>query len=431
MKKVTSLIGQRPDLDGPPPAGPLRVVVSTHTMEIGGSQLNAIELAATIAEMGHELIIYGEEGPLLDRVQALGLEHVRQDRSPVRPSLKRSHHLAGLIRERGINVVHGFEWPPILEAYAAKGLVGGVTVVGTVNSMSVPPFLPSRMPLIVCTERIRMSVPPRPGPLRVVETPVDTRHNRPGVGAAEFREQYPVPPGTLSLVLVSRLVPELKLEGILTAVRAMRVLSDRGTLPPMRLTIVGGGDAAPEVLAASAAANAGLAEPVVVLAGEHRDPRGAYASADIMIGMGGSAMRALAFAKPLVVQGEVGFFDILDESTLPVFMDQGFYGRGDRGPDEAVERLIELLGRLAGDPAHRARLGEWGRELVEQRFSMTAAARSLVEVYREGQQLSPSRSQWVTDGLRPARELLAYKLRRRRDARHGVAAKDDFNANPA
>ena len=62
------------------------------------------------------------------------------------------------------------------------------------------------------------------------------------------------------------------------------------------------------------------------------DPRPAYAAADIVIGMGSSASKGMAFGKPLVVQGEQGFWKLLEPATLPIFLAQGFWPRWHPGP---------------------------------------------------------------------------------------------------
>ena len=50
---------------------------------------------------------------------------------------------------------------------------------------------------------------------------------------------------------------------------------------------------------------------VVLLTGEIADPRSAYAAADVVVGQGGSALRGMAFGKPLIVVGEEGFSELL------------------------------------------------------------------------------------------------------------------------
>src|SRR4051794_11536790 len=67
------------------PVRQLKIVVYPHAMEIGGSQLIAVELAARMRERGHEVIVLCDEGPLMARLEALGLERIEiapERRSP-------------------------------------------------------------------------------------------------------------------------------------------------------------------------------------------------------------------------------------------------------------------------------------------------------------------------------------------------------------
>ncbi|MDT9592547.1 glycosyltransferase family 4 protein [Nocardioides zeae] len=406
----------------------MRILVYPHAMELGGSQLNALDLAGALQARGHEVVVYSQAGELVDTLAGRGLEHVLAPPGRSCPSAARVAHLRRVLRSRCIDVVHGYEWPPVLEAGAA--CVGLPTrVVATVLSMSVAPFLPEAVPLVVGTERIRAScVDSRSGPVVVIEPPVDVLADRPGAG----ERPAPVPGAPVEVAVVCRLVPELKLEGLLTAVDAV------GDLPAdvgsggveVRLTIAGDGPARGLVQARADAVNERCGRPAVRLLGAVADPRPVYDRADVAVGMGGSALRSIAFARPLVVQGESGFFELLEPRTLPYFLDRGFYGVGDRGPEQAREHLAGLLADLAGDPARRATLGEWGRDLAVRRFSLERAAALLEGVYALA--LDPDASHGARPGA-PARTLVRladYKLRRHGARLVGRGSRDDFNARP-
>src|SRR4029077_20107783 len=108
------------------------------------------------------------------------------------------------------------------------------------------------------------------------------------------------------------LASELKREGILEAVRASARL---GIDIPLRMVIVGDGPARKDIELAARTTNVLVGREVVALTGSMADPRPAYAAADVVFGMGSSALRGMAFAKPLVVQGEQGFWELLAPST--------------------------------------------------------------------------------------------------------------------
>ena len=199
----------------------------------------------------------------------------------------------------------------------------------TVMSMAVAPFLPKMVPLIVGTERLRERCQANSfQDVTLIEPPVNIHLNSPSFDAGDFRTRYGIPNNSILVAVVCRLVPELKLEGLLCACRVIGQLRTEGY--NVHLAIVGDGPARTDVEQEAACANS-LSSNSVSLIGALDDPRAAYATADIILGMGGSALRGMAFAKPLIVQGEAGFWKLCDSSSLSMFLDAGWYGIGRRG----------------------------------------------------------------------------------------------------
>ncbi|RYH51281.1 MAG: group 1 glycosyl transferase, partial [Alcaligenaceae bacterium] len=85
----------------------MKVLVYPHSMELGGSQINAIQLAGGIRDRGHEVTVLSEPGPLVDRVRQLYLDHVELPLRRGRPSLTAIHTIGDLVKRRGFDVVHG------------------------------------------------------------------------------------------------------------------------------------------------------------------------------------------------------------------------------------------------------------------------------------------------------------------------------------
>jgi glycosyltransferase involved in cell wall biosynthesis len=400
----------------------VKVLVYPHDLEMGGSQLNAIEIAARTRDLGHDVVVYGRPGSLVAKVESLGLEFIEAPVPAVRPSPAVARDLTHLVRTRGIDVLHGYEWPPGLECCLASRRTPAVSVT-TVMSMAVAPFLPRTAPLVVGTEQIAHTERGLGrSRVSVLEPPVDLVENRPRAGG-RFTAPGWEPDGRPVVVVVSRLAPELKLEGILSAIDATELVNDT---VPARLLVVGDGSARSEVEARAARVNAAVGPGTVVLTGEVLDPRPAYDLADVAIGMGGSALRALAFAKPLVVQGELGYFELLTPDSLPTFLWQGWYGRG--GSDRPAEHLARILVDLLSSAPTRAELGQFGRRLVEQRFSLDAAARTQVGVY-EAALATPQRRE-LRDAVASAGRFVEARATRRLQRLRGAVAKDDFNARP-
>jgi len=400
----------------------LRILVYPHTMEVGGSQLNAIELAAAVRDLGHQVAVAAEPGPLVETVDALGLDRFEIPASRRRPSPTMIRMLTRIVSEGGYDVVHGYEWPPAVESFLGPHRAGRRAAVATVMSAEVAPFIPVTMPLVVGTDELARSVRSRGyRDVTLIEPPVDVLANSPSFAPGRFRADHGLD-GHFLVVVVCRLVRELKLEGLLTACDAVANLVAAGT--DARLAIVGDGPERWLVEERAGAANARCGTRAVVLTGQLADPRPAYAAADAVLGMGGSALRGMAFGKPLIVQGELGFWRPCTPDTVGSFLTGGWYGLGD-GSD-GTPGLERSLRELIDDPALRARLGDFARRLVVGRFGLTAAAQRQLDVYRRA--VAGSRARVGRESARCVVRVGGYKLRRRLDRLHGRAATDDFNS---
>jgi phosphatidylinositol alpha-mannosyltransferase len=409
----------------------MKALVYPHSTGIGGSQLNAVEISALVRDRGHEILMVSRPGPLVETMRQLDLPHVcLDDRAVRRPSAVAIGQLAELARKHRCDVVHGYEWPPGLEAFAGGRLRLGLPAVCTVMSMVVAPFLPRTMPLIVGTDQIRrQALQAGHQKVTLLEWPVDVRANAPGQDPGSFRRDLGLKPDVPLVVIVGRLATELKLEGLLAACDAAGEVASTGTC--MQLVLVGEGQARPLVEAAAQAANTRAGYRVVTLAGLMTDPRRAYAAADIVVGMGGSALRGMAFAKPVVVQGEHGFCELLTPQSAQLFSGPGWYGLGppEHGRAQAAARLAAILRDLAPDPARRASLGQFARSLAVSRYSLERAAQVQIEAYAEAitQCSDTSRLELAADATRAAASLAYYKTHRKWQRLRGTAAVDDFN----
>ena len=87
----------------------MKILVYPHDLNMGGSQTNAIELAAAVSRLGHECVVFGRRGTLCARIEELGLEFIE---SPTRAGARHRAWRGPCRRscdERGIDVIHGYE----------------------------------------------------------------------------------------------------------------------------------------------------------------------------------------------------------------------------------------------------------------------------------------------------------------------------------
>jgi len=357
----------------------VRILISLYGLHIGGSHINAIEIGSLIKQRGHDVIVYSPDGPLRERVAELGLEHVPTTPRGQRPSIAGIRHLNALVREREIDLIHAFEWLPTFEAAAGPHLLRGTPLLSTVYSVQVPPFVPRDLPMIVgYTQEVDIERGRGRSRVYTVVCPVDTQANAPVADRGPARKRFGLRDDELAAMVVSRLSRDLKREGLLSAVTAVGLVDPALNL---RLVIAGGGPCREELQDAADAMNARLGREAVTLTGPLMDPREAYAAADIVLGMGTSAQKGMAFAKPVVIQGERGYWETLTPESMPQYLHHNFYGLGD-GSDGAP-RLAAIIGDLARDRDRWPELGEFGRKTALAVFSNEAAADRVMEICQD------------------------------------------------
>lgn len=413
----------------------MRLLVGLHHLELGGSQLNALDFALAARDSGHEVIAFAvyqdRPGPVADMARTAGLqiELVRDVEEgnrlmPLRPTVARK--LTQLAKRERIDLVHAYEIPLIMDSFYGPHLKLGVPLVCTIYGFWIPWWLPRYPPLIVGAREIADTAAPlRTQPPVLIEPPVNTDTDNPThVDGNAFRHMHGL--GSEIVVgIVSRLEPTMKADGVELAIGAIRVMND----PRIRLVVTGDGPSFDTLNKLAEEVNFDLGRRAVIMTGSLADPRPAYAAADITLGMGGSALRAMAFGNPLIVLGVQGFAKPCRPFNAQEFLLGGFYGVGSGDLDP--QPLASYIRELADRPELRSELGAFGAKLVSDRFSLKAASATLENSYasamaqaypsglrkREAARVAISKASsqtlpnWLKDGLRPlsaSRRLFGY-----------------------
>ena len=394
---------------------PLKVLVHLNNLELGGTQINAVDLAAQMRGLGIESILLGArdtipDGPSLIEIAAARDLHIALY-DPAPTIFPRARQISAIARQHRVDLVHVYgSWGGgARPTYWGPSRFARTPWLQTVYEMSVSAKIYRHMPMIVGTGYQRDEQQDRPGRTILISPPVDLRQNGPDEHSRrQFRSTHQIDDGAL-LVIVSRLDASMKTVPALAAIDAMRVLAPTGAT----LAIVGTGDNVAVIQSRADAVNADAGRDAVRLLGPMADPRPAYAAADLMLGMGGSAARALAFARPLIVQGEAGWSALFEPASAQVLARSSFWSPA--AVPDAAARLVATIAPLLEDPERCRDLGRFGREFAEQNFALEAMADRLSQFYRtvRGEY---TRRDWLADLPVEGRTLSAKVSRLTRHA---------------
>lgn len=389
---------------------PLRVLVQINSLALGGTQLNAVDMARALRERGVESMLVGPrdtlpDGPSLFDVAAAHDVRLEAFDRPT-TTLGGARTLARIAARERADLVHVWGSWHARPAYWGPCLLGRRPLVMTIYEMAVPADTYSRPDLVVGTGYLIEDLIERKGPVHLVSPPVDLRRDdRRAVDPSAFVSTYGLRTDSVRVVLVSRLDESMKALAVEQTIEAVSRLEE-----DVELVVVGGGDAETRLRAQARVVNTTRKRRVVTLTGPMTDPRVAYAAADVSVGMGGSAARALAFGNPLVVSGEFGWYRTFTPDSAQSLFRNSFWS--DESDQDPVDRLEQALRALVADPGMRESLGRFGRSFAHERFGLDGMASRLEAIYRAALR-SYSARQWLPDLGTEARVVAARRLARR------------------
>lgn len=404
----------------------LKVLVKINDLILGGCQLNALDFALEARRHGVDTTLVGyretlpHRGPsMIDIAAERGVALEVLDAGPRegwRNRRRRARELSALADRLDVDLVHTYGAWTARQAFWGPCKFAKRPLVQTVYEMYVPSTVYRRVPLVVGTRYLLTELRDTRGRVWLISPPVDLQRDAPGAGAGTSTSPELAassPNGELRIVIVSRLDDDMKAHGISIVMRSLLRMERDDVV----FVVVGGGDAEERLEAEGAAVNEQLGRPAVVFTGPLGDPRAAYDAADVMLGMGGSAARSLAFAKPLVVVGERGWSQRFSEETADFLFSQSFWSFEDVDDDRAQQLLIDQIAPLLDEADERARMAEFGRAFAEEHFGLEAMTERLVAIYDEAM-VSYDRTDWIADWrteIANALGLLTWRLRGRPD----------------
>ena len=206
----------------------------------------------------------------------------------------------------------------------------------------------------------------------VIYNAVDLDRARPSAErAASFRRKYGISDGIFLVTQVSWIIPE---KGIVDLLEAARILKDAHQ--PVHFALVGEGDYRSEYT--RRAVEMGV-DDCVTWTGLVEDPfsEGVYDAADIVCQVsrweelfGYVIAEAMAYAKPVLATQVGGIPELVQDGETGYLVP-----RGDAA--QIADRIV----RLAGDAELRARMGQAGRRVAEEKFDVRKNVAQLMALY--------------------------------------------------
>lgn len=352
---------------------PLRLLQIVHTQGYGGLERQVLSLSRGLRDAGHSVTLAVQAGSWLQQ-QA---EAERIDWTPLRfrglidPV---SHlRLRRLVRERGIDVVHGHSRRSAFYSAFAGGL-GRCRSVATVHSLQTWKGFRRNQRMIAVSEAVREFLIQKGLPSARIDriyNGVDALAETDATARMAARERLGVAPDRIAIGMVGRMVPH---KGHDLVIRALSLLGAAGA--PFDLFLIGGDTGAWADELRTLAGRLGL-EARVHLPGYHDDVTPLLRGLDVFVqpsrseALSLSLLEAMSVGLPAVAARTGGMPEVVMDGINGLLFT----------PEDAHDLAWQLKKLL--NAGERQRLGHRALRTQRERFSARTMTDATVSLYRQ------------------------------------------------
>ena len=365
----------------------MKILMATMGLDIGGAETHIVELSKQLKAMGHDVIVASNGGIYVPEIQAAGIRHyqVPMHRRDVGCMLRSRKLLSRIIREEKPDIVHAharipaflcgtlrrrLKFPFVTTAhwvFESRGMLRYLTNWGertVAVSEDIREYLlrEYRLP----EEHITVTV-----------NGIDTEKFSPAVSREKIMAELGLDPARPVISYVSRMDEDRAL--VARQLIEIAPELDRA-VPGIQLILTGGGSVLSQLQARADEVNARLGRACVTMTGPRTDINEIAAAGDLFVGVSRSAREAMAAARPVLVAGNEGYQGLFGPDKLAQAREGNFCCRG--LPMSTPERLCQdVLAALALPEQRRRELGEYGRQVILEHYSVRRMAQDCLDVY--------------------------------------------------
>jgi len=362
--------------------------MATMSMGIGGAETHILELSKRLVSKGHRVTVASNGGEYVKVLEAAGVRHetVPMHRRTIGAMVRSYFALRRLIRREGFDVVHAHARIPGFLCGLIRRKRSKYVFVTTAHGMFAASGLAGKLSnwgqkTIAVSEDIRDYLIARYGVpatnIFLTANGIDMERFSPEVSGEAVRREFGISADAPVVLHVSRLDQE-------PAIIADQLLSIAPDLceacPGLQILIVGGGDQLERLREEADAVNQSIGRTAVHMTGSRTDVEAGIAASDVFVGVSRAALEAMSGARPVVLAGAQGYIGIFDQAKRMNAQRTNFCGRGEALPTET--RLREdVLQLLQLEPSEREALGTYGREMVQEQYSIETMTQDTLSAY--------------------------------------------------
>ncbi len=364
-----------------------RILMALTRFDIGGAETHVLELSLELQRMGFYVVVVSNGGVYEQNLKEAGIKHFKIPMHSKTPAniYKSLRALNRVIKDEKIDIVHAHGRIPaflcgILNKFVKFTFVTTAHwVFDTSHGLKYVSNWGEKV--MAVSEDIKAylmeNYHTNPADIYVTINGIDTNKFCKTADASSVIKEFSLSPDSKKIVYISRMDKDraqLAFELVEIAPEIVKIC------PDIEIVIVGGGNVFKELEKKTDEMNEQLGSRRIILTGGRTDIYKFAALGDIFVGVSRSALEAMACEKPVIVAGNEGYIGIFDESKLESAIETNFCCRG-LAPSSCDKLLRDVKILLENSKEENARLGNFGRELILNSYSLSKMAKDCIKMY--------------------------------------------------
>lgn len=365
------------------------ILITTMRLDIGGAETHIVELAKGLSREGFNVIVASAGGVYEKELTDNNIKVYRVPLDNKKPHnvLKAYILLKNIITEERIDLVHaharipGFicgllqkrmKFPFVTTAHGTWKTGYGLRYITNWGQKTMAVSEDIRKYLL---DNYKI----KDNNIKVTINGIDTNKFSSAINSSDIMDELKLSPEDTKIVYISRFDSDRSY--IIN--KLLEVIPELSTsIPNLKVIMVGSGNILDSIKERSLEINKITGQDTVIVTGSRTDINKFTALADLFIGFGRSSLEALSSEKPLILAGNEGYIGILDENSIDAAIASNFSGRGkSKAEYELLKNDILKVLRMNDD--ERKALGDFGRSVVENSYSVKKMVQDNMEVYAQ------------------------------------------------
>lgn len=366
----------------------MKIFMAAMSLGIGGAETHIVELGKALKLLGHDVAIASNGGVYVDEILQVGIRHYqipmhRRDLGMMRRSRRL---LRQALEQERPDVVHAHARIPAFLCASLQKKLGFpfiTTAHGVFAATGVLRYMTNwGQYTLAVSDDIRDYLVREyhlsPHQIGITINGVDTDRFSPQISGAAVRAEFALTDAP-TLVHVCR----LDVGNDLVAQQLIQIAPElHAAVPGIQMLIVGGGTSFDDLCAKARAANDALGRTCIHMTGPRTDVNALLCAGDLFVGVSRAALEAMSACRPALLAGPQGYGGLFTPEGLRPAIDSNFCFR--HVPTSQPQQLRDaVVSALALSPETRAELGAFGRQVVQEHYSIHRMAEDCLQMYRQ------------------------------------------------